>query len=179
LAAGAYPSGNPVAPSRPDGTSIDRPRQPGAEHRVDHDVGSVNFRRRERNGGAEPEARRTGRVGSLARRGKGGQTYRPTVLSQEARRNVPVAAVVAWPRQDERPAAPDVTLNRTGDGTAGGLHQLGAGVTVPCRRLVSLAHLDGGKEVRAAVQPVDQVRVKGRGMPSRRRHRRNPADGRT
>ena len=82
--------------------------------------------------------------------------HRPTILSQQARGNVTVAAVVARAGQHQHSAAPEMTPNCACNGAAGSLHQLGTRVTMPCRRLVGPAHFGWGEEGGAAAQPAHQ-----------------------
>ena len=78
-------------------------RQPGAEHRVDHQLRAAHF---------------------LYAGGEGiGDPHRPAGLRQIARRHLAVAAIIAGAGQHQHAAGAVALQKRAGHGTPGGVHQ--------------------------------------------------------
>jgi hypothetical protein len=71
-------------------------------------------------------------------------------------------------------AAPELTLDRSGDGSAGSLHQGSAGLSAPNGSLIGLRHLDRGEQGAPAAKTADQAGVEGRNVRVGQGHRRDP-----
>jgi hypothetical protein len=100
-------------------------------------------------------------VGVIPWWGEGGQPDRPTLLREQARHDVAVAAVIARPGQDQYPTATNMTLDGTGHGAPCRLHQDGTRVPMMGGGSVSLAHLNRGEQFGSAAEAADQVRIEG------------------
>ena len=122
--------------------ALDRPRQPGAEQRIDHEPRIHDDRRRQWFYRAGPAC---GSGGGIAFQRLAGpeqrDPHRPTALGQEARRDEPVAAIVARAAQHQRGLLRPAPGHGVGHRAPGILHQRDAGDPAGDRQPVGLAHL--------------------------------------
>jgi hypothetical protein len=126
--------------------SIDIAREARAENRVNDQIGPPRLVRRKRRRSPVPSAGGAGRIGPGPGRAKGRQTHRPAFLLQQPRDNITIAAVVAWPGQDQRAARPESTSDGTRDRPPGILHQHRAGHAEGGSGRIGAAHLLRGQQ---------------------------------
>ena len=120
--------------------------QARAEHGIDHEGGARGFLRRKRGHGPAPSHPGQGRVRPSPRRRQCRDRHRPSLLFQQPRHDVPVAAIVARSAQHQRPARVEPGLDRAGGGAARVFHQRVRRHPQPRRRRVRLGHFSWGQE---------------------------------
>ncbi len=122
--------------------ALDRPRQPGAEQRVDDEAGALDRRRHQYLDRPGPARRRGGGI-ALQRLARPEQRdpHRPAALGQHPRRDKPVAAIVAGPAQHQQGALWPAPRDGIGHRAPGILHQHDAGDPAGDRQPVGLPHL--------------------------------------
>ena len=123
-----------------------RPREPAAEHRVDHHVGARELRSHRTEPGLGSRERIAAQL--LPRRGDHRDRLRAELLTQQARRHEAVAAVVPGPAVDgdcARPQREHFPRHRR----ARALHQRAGGQTQLGSQPIQLALLGGGEEPHA------------------------------
>jgi hypothetical protein len=121
---------------------VDRAAEAGPEQGVDHEADLGGERRRQGLDGAVP-ARGVARgvAGERVRGAEQEEADRPAGFRQMARRDEPVAAIVAGAAEDGGRARRPARGDRFGDGGAGALHQRLAGEAARDGQPIGLAHL--------------------------------------
>ncbi len=133
-------------PQHGDHGRVQFPAEARAENGVDDQRRPSGFLRREGHVGTAPSGGGPCRVRPSPRRRQGRDRHRPSLLGEQARHDIAIAAVIPWPTQHQNAARPEARLDGSRDGPPGVRHQRGSRHSQARRGRVHLRHFVGGQQ---------------------------------